>query len=32
VAGGLLFALLIGAVVTSAVWYIDAQGWPGSAG
>lgn len=32
VAGGLLFALLMGAVMTSAVWYIDAQGWPGSGG
>jgi len=32
VAGGLLFALLIGAVLTSAVWYIGAQGWPGSGG
>ena len=29
VAGGLLFALLIGAVMTSAVWFISAQGWPG---
>ena len=29
VAGGLLFALLIGAVMTSAVWYIGAKGWPG---
>ena len=32
VAGGLLFALLIGAVLTSAVWYIGAVGWPRSAG
>jgi hypothetical protein len=32
VAGGLLFALLVAAVMTSAVWYIGAQGWPGSAG
>jgi hypothetical protein len=32
VAGGLLFALLIGTVMTSAVWYIDAIGWPGSGG
>lgn len=32
VAGGLLFALLIGAVLTSAVWYIGAQGWPSSGG
>jgi Family of unknown function (DUF6529) len=29
-AGGLLFALLIGTVMTSAVWYINATGWPGS--
>jgi hypothetical protein len=29
VAGGLLFTLLIGAVLTSAVWYIGAKGWPG---
>jgi len=28
VAGGLLFALLIGAVLTSAVWYVGAKGWP----
>jgi len=28
VAGGLLFALLIAAVMTSAVWYIGARGWP----
>ena len=27
--GGLLFALLIGAVTTSAVWFISTQGWPG---
>ena len=27
-AGGLLFALLAGAVLTSAVWYIGAKGWP----
>ena len=27
-AGGLLFALLIAAVMTSAVWYIGARGWP----
>ena len=32
VAGGLLFALLMGAVMTSAVWYIGAKGWPGSGG
>lgn len=28
VAGGLLFALLIVVVLTSAVWYLDAKGWP----
>lgn len=28
VAGGLLFALLMGAVLTSALWYLDTQGWP----
>jgi hypothetical protein len=28
VAGGLLFALLVGAVLTSAVWYVGAKGWP----
>ncbi len=27
-AGGLLFALLILVVLTSAVWYVDARGWP----
>ena len=27
-AGGLLFALLVGAVLTSAVWFIGAEGWP----
>lgn len=27
-AGGLLFALLIGAVMTSALWYVAARGWP----
>jgi hypothetical protein len=32
VAGGLLFALLISVVMTSAVWYIGATGWPGSGG
>src|SRR4051794_37363318 len=32
VAGGLLFALLVSAVLTSAVWYIAARGWPGSGG
>lgn len=32
VAGGLLFALLVAAVLTSAVWYIGAKGWPGSGG
>jgi hypothetical protein len=28
VAGGLLFALLIAVVLTSAVWYLNAKGWP----
>ena len=28
VAGGLLFSLLIGAVLTSAMWYLGAEGWP----
>lgn len=32
VAGGLLFALLISVVMTSAVWYIAAKGFPGSGG
>jgi hypothetical protein len=32
VAGGLLFSLLILAILTSAVWYIGAEGWPGPAG
>ena len=32
VAGGLLFALLIAVVLTSAVWYIGTQGWPSSGG
>jgi len=32
VAGGLLFALLVGVVLTSAVWYIRAHGWPSSGG
>jgi Family of unknown function (DUF6529) len=32
VAGGLLFALLILAVLTSAVWYLGAKGWPSSGG
>jgi hypothetical protein len=31
VAGGLLFSLLVLAVLTSAVWYIGAEGWPGPA-
>ena len=31
-AGGLLFSLLIGAVLTSAVWYLSAKGWPASGG
>jgi hypothetical protein len=29
VAGGLLFALLMGVVLTSAGWYISSRGWPG---
>ena len=28
VAGGLLFALLIVAVLTSAGWYLEEKGWP----
>ena len=28
VAGGLLFALLVVVILTSAVWYIGAEGWP----
>ena len=28
VAGGLLFALLLLVVLTSAVWYLNANGWP----
>lgn len=32
VAGGLLFALLVVVVLTSAVWYIGAKGWPGAGG
>ncbi len=32
VAGGLLFALLVGAVMTSALWYVAAKGWPVRAG
>lgn len=32
VAGGLLFALLIAVVLTSAVWYIGEKGWPTSGG
>ncbi len=32
VAGGLLFALLVVVVLTSAGWYLDAKGWPGSGG
>jgi hypothetical protein len=31
VAGGLLFTLLVLAVLTSAAWYIGAQGWPSGA-
>jgi hypothetical protein len=32
VAGGLLFALLVVAVLTSAGWYLDENGWPTSDG
>jgi len=32
VAGGLLFALLVVVVLTSAVWYLGAKGWPTSGG
>ena len=32
VAGGLLFALLVVVVLTSAGWYIGEEGWPGSGG
>jgi hypothetical protein len=32
VAGGLLFALLIVVILTSAVWYIGEEGWPSSGG
>jgi hypothetical protein len=28
VAGGLLFALLVATILTSAVWYIGEKGWP----
>ena len=32
VAGGLLFSLLVAVVLTSAVWYLGAKGWPASGG
>jgi hypothetical protein len=32
VAGGLIFAALIGLVLTSAVWYISTNGWPTRSG
>jgi hypothetical protein len=32
VAGGLVFALLIVVVLTSAVWYVGEHGWPSSGG
>ena len=32
VAGGLLFALLVVVVLTSAVWYLRQNGWPSSGG
>ena len=31
VAGGLLFTLLVLAILTSAVWYISVEGWPTAA-
>jgi hypothetical protein len=31
-AGGLLFTLIVAVVLTSAIWYIGAHGWPGSGG
>lgn len=31
-AGGLLFALLVAAVLTSALWYVGAKGWPSPSG
>lgn len=32
IAGGLLFALLIAVVWTSAIWYLQTNGWPGGSG
>mgnify|MGYP000887218482 CR=1 FL=1 len=32
VAGGLLFALLVAALLTSALWYVGAKGWPTQGG
>ena len=32
VAGGLLFALLVVVVLTSAVWYLGVRGWPSAGG
>jgi hypothetical protein len=32
VAGGLLFALLVVVVLTSAAWYVAANGWPSRSG
>ena len=32
VAGGLLFSLLVLAILTSAAWYVGAKGWPSQAG
>jgi hypothetical protein len=32
VAGGVLFSLLVAAILTSAVWYLGAKGWPTRAG
>lgn len=32
IAGGLLFALLVVVILTSAVWYVNDQGWPSASG
>ena len=32
VAGGLLFTLLVAVVLTSAIWYVGAHGWPSAGG
>jgi hypothetical protein len=31
VAGGLLFSLLVAAILTSAAWYLATKGWPARA-